>query len=308
MFPISRIWVAEARALAGIATSVTVTMFAQLVISAIEILVVARLGIAELAGVALALSVSLLVFLAALGVATAVTPLAAAARGRGDLEGVRLYGQGGFLVGLAVSVPGVLVLLVCRELLVATAGPGAEADSASAYLAGAACGLPAWVLYVAARSLAVATGGVRLTTAVMVSVIPIHAVLTPWFVFGGLFLPPLGTFGAGLAYAAAGYAALALLVVIVRMAPAGLFGTAFRRPFAFDRARCGEIVELGVPFACRIVLREGILPASVFLLAPFGTAALAAHAVASRMVDLCGVFTLLQRCRERPRRPCAWGR
>ena len=48
---ISKAWVAEARTLAGISASVTITMLAQLAISAVETLVVARLGIHELAGV-----------------------------------------------------------------------------------------------------------------------------------------------------------------------------------------------------------------------------------------------------------------
>ncbi|MFC7694763.1 MATE family efflux transporter [Paeniroseomonas aquatica] len=288
---ISKEWVAEARTLAGISASVTITMLAQLAISAVEILIVARLGIHELAGVALALSIDLLVFLATLGVVTAVTPLAAAARGRGDFERLRRYGQGGLLVGLAVSVPGVLVLLGCRSILVAAMGPGIEADSASAYLAGAAGGLPAWVLYVAVRSLAVATGQVRVTTAVMLAVIPIHAALAPWLVFGGFFLPPLGALGAGLAYAATGHAALMLLAIAIRLCPAGALGASLRSPFVFDRTCCREIVQLGVPFACRIVLREGLLPAAAFVLVPFGAAAVAAHVVATRIVDLCGVFT-----------------
>ena len=45
-----------------------------------------------------------------------------------------------------------------------------------------------------------------------------------------------------------------------------------------------------MPFAFRIVLREGVLPIAAFLIAPFGATAVAAHAVATRVVDLTGVF------------------
>lgn len=291
MFPTKHLWLAEARALGSISAAVAITMFAQLAMSAIETLVVARLGIRELAGVILALSVQLLVFLFALGVVTALTPIAAAALGRGDAAGARLSGQQGLWVGLTFSLPGVLVLLVCRGLLEAVLGVGVEAGSAAAYLAGAALGLPAWVSYVAARSLAVATGQVRITTLVMLASIPLHAALTWWLVFGGLFLPPLGALGAGLAYAAAGYGALGLLALAVRITPGSVLGTALRPPFRFDRARYLEILRLGIPFAFRILLREGILPAAAFVIAPFGASAVAAHAVASRVVDLCGVFS-----------------
>ena len=291
MFPTRHLWLAEARALGRISTSVTVTMFAQLAMSAVETLIVARLGIRELAGVTLALSIHLLVFLFALGVVTALTPIAAAAMGRGDAIGARLSGQQGLWAGLTFSLPGVVLLLVCRSLLETVLGAGVETESASAYLAGAALGLPAWVTYVAVRSLAVATGQVRLTTIVMLASIPLHAALTWWLVFGGLFLPPLGALGAGLAYATAGYGALGLLALAVRILPSGILGSTLRRPFGFDRARYLEILRLGIPFACRILLREGVLPASAFLIAPFGASAVAAHAVALRVVDLCGVFS-----------------
>ncbi len=85
MFQIRRAWVAEARTLAGISLSIAVTMFAQLAISAVETLIIARVGVHVLAGVTLALSVYLLMFLFALGVVTAVTPIVAQAHGRGDL-------------------------------------------------------------------------------------------------------------------------------------------------------------------------------------------------------------------------------
>ena len=61
MFPTQHLWLAEVRALGRISAAVTVTMFAQLAMSTVETLVVARLGIHELAGVTLALSVHLLV-------------------------------------------------------------------------------------------------------------------------------------------------------------------------------------------------------------------------------------------------------
>ncbi len=57
MRQIGKAWVAEARTLAGVSLSVTSTMFAQLAISAMETLTVARLGVHVLVGVTLALSV-----------------------------------------------------------------------------------------------------------------------------------------------------------------------------------------------------------------------------------------------------------
>lgn len=290
MRPFTRDWAAEARALGGISVSVTITMFAQLAISAVETLAVARLGTATLAGVTLALSIYLLIFLFALGVVTAVTPIAAQARGRGDEEGVRLAGQHAIWVGLTFSVPGA-VLLLGGGVALALYGGNAEAKATGDYLVGAAWGLPAWVCYVAVRSFAVATGRISVTTRIMLAAVPLHAGLTWLLVFGGPGLPPLGAFGAGLAYSLVAVLAWGLLIIIVRRSPVDAFSRSLSSPFNWDGRRYREIVRLGLPFACRIVLREGVLPAAAFIAAPFGAAAVAAHAVAARVVDLLGVFS-----------------
>lgn len=290
MRPIKTSWVREARALTSISIAVSVTMFAQLMISAVETLIVARLGVRELAGVTLALGVYSLMFLFALGVVTAVTPIVANADGRGDSDDLRLSGQQGFWVGLTFSIPGMLILLACRSLLHVAIGNGVQADSAADYLSGAAWGLPAWVSYVAVRCLAIATGRVRITTLIMLMSVPVHAGLTWWLVFGGIGVPALGALGAGIAYTLTAFGALALLAALLCALPAGAFGTVFHRPFVFDPTRYRAIVHLGVPFACRIVLREGVLPIAAFLIAPFRAAAVAAHAVAMRVVALTGVF------------------
>jgi MATE family multidrug resistance protein len=291
MLQIRRAWVAEARTLAGISLSITATMFAQLAISAVETLIVARLGVHVLAGVTLALSVYLLVFLFALGVVTAVTPIVAQAHGRGDAEGLRLSGQQGLWVGLTFSIPGVALLVGFSSIIELAFGKKPEAVSASDYLLGAAWGLPAWVCYVAVRSLAVATGRVRITTIIMLASIPVHAGLTWWLVFGGFGLPPLGALGAGFAYSLTAFGAWGLLLAIVRTSPVDAFGSVFRRPFVWDGERYRRIMWLGVPFSCRIMLREGVLPAAAFALAPYGAAAVAAHAVAAQVISLAGVFS-----------------
>ena len=290
MRPFTQEWIAEARALGGISVPVTITMLAQLIISAVETLVVARLGTTVLAGVTLALSIYFLVFLFALGVVTAVTPIAAQARGRDDEEGVRLAGQHALWVGLTFSLPGAALLLGLSLVLVIHDG-GPEAKAAADYLIGAVWGLPVWVCYVAVRSFAVATGRISITTGIMLATVPLHAGLTFWLVFGGFGLPPLGAMGAGMAYSLAAVLAWGLLIVIVRRSPADVFSRSLSSPFTWEGRHFRKIVRLGLPFACRIVLREGMLPAAAFIVAPFGPYAVSAHAVVGRIVDLFGVFS-----------------
>ncbi len=125
----------------------------------------------------------------------------------------------------------------------------------------------------------------------MLASVPVHAGLTWWLVFGGFGLPPLGALGAGFAYSLTAFGAWWLLMTIVRASPVDAFGSVFRRPFVWDGERYRRIIRLGIPFSFRIMLREGVLPAAAFALAPYGAAAVAAHAVAAQVISLAGVFS-----------------
>ena len=276
-------WGREARALLGISCAVSATMFAQLAMDAVETAVAARLGAVPLAGMALAGGFYGVVFLFALGVVTAVTPLAAHAAGQGDRAALRRIGQNGVWMALAVSLPLAAALTAGAWLLPARAP---EWAAARAYLLGAGWGMPGWVVYVAIRCFAVATGRIRIATALMVAALPVQAALAVALAFPA----GLGIAGVGLAYALSGYAALLLLAILLAVSAQDAFGAALRPPFAIDRAACTAILRLGLPFAVRIVLREAVLPVAALGLAPFGAPALAAHAVAARAVQLAGVF------------------
>ncbi|MCW8087595.1 MATE family efflux transporter [Sabulicella glaciei] len=279
----------EARSLGGIAAAVSSTMLAQLALSVVETLVVSRLGAPALAGVALAAGLELLVFLLCLGVVTALIPLVSTALGRGDLAAARASTGAGFLVALATSLPAALVLLLLRAPIAALAEPGLAAESAAAYLTGSAVGLPAWVLFVAFRSVAVAAGASRTTVLAMTLVVPLHAALCLGLTLGGPGLLALGAFGAGVARALAGGLALAFVAFALRRSPHGSCRAVLRPLSRPTGAAIHDLLRLGVPFAARILLREGVMPAAAFLVAPHGTAAVAAHALASRLVDLLGI-------------------
>jgi Na+-driven multidrug efflux pump len=136
MIPFSTVWLREARALSGLTLALAITMFAHMEMAAVETLIIARLGVRELAGVTLAIGLFSLLFLFALGVVTAVTPIAAAAYGTGDRADLRRIGQQGILVGLTFALPSVAGLLGCAALAEVVMGPGVEARSLALYPAG----------------------------------------------------------------------------------------------------------------------------------------------------------------------------
>jgi multidrug resistance protein, MATE family len=272
-------WVREARAVLGIACAVSAAMAAQIGMDAVELALAARLGAAALAGVTLAGGVYSLVFMVALGVVTAVTPLAAREAGRGDAAALARVGRNGMWVALGVAVPLALamvgaVLLVPPQAFGPGAGEAATLAAARRFLLGAAPGLPGWVVYVALRCLAVGSGRAHRPLAVMAAALPAYAALG-WALAAGSGVAGLGIAATAIGWAAAG-------------AAAAWEGVSGGMP---DRAGCAAILRLGLPFALRIVLREGVLPAAALLLVPFGAVAVAAHGLAARVVMLAGVFS-----------------
>lgn len=156
---------------------------------------------------------------------------------------------------------------------------------------GAAWGLPAWVGYIAVRSFAIATGHVNVTTLIMLCAIPLYCGLSWWLIFGGLFVPALGAFGVGIAYAITAYLVWGMLIITVRLSRQTVFNRTFYRPFTWNWTCIKDILHLGVPFACQILLSEGILPIAGFIMVPFGSAAIAAFSISTKIHDLLGMVS-----------------
>jgi MATE family multidrug resistance protein len=110
-------WMGEARILAHTSLAVALAIFAHAAIATLETLFVARLGTDALAGMTLGLSLYTLAYLFSLGIVTAITPIAATAHGRRDVETLRLSAQQGVLAGLTFAVPGTLLLLLVGLVL-----------------------------------------------------------------------------------------------------------------------------------------------------------------------------------------------
>lgn len=279
----------EARKILTIGAGVSLTIAASVGIALIETLIVSSLGAAELAGVTLALSLYNIVFVACLGVVVAITPILSRAVGRQDDSAIRSTAHQAIWVAGAMSAAGLLVLALSSLFLRHLTNTPAELVSSLEYLWGAAPGLPAWILYVALRSILIATNKVRIATFVMLASVPVHAGLAYILTYGTAVSAPLGVLGAGIAYSAISYLTVGAVLVGMVRSRSPLLANVMAGPFRLRWHEFRAIVALGLPMAGRIVLREGTMPASVLLVAPLGAEALAAHAVALRIVSLAGI-------------------
>jgi MATE family multidrug resistance protein len=127
---------------------------------------------------------------------------------------------------------------------------------------------PSWALYVAA-------GG-----------IVCNAALNYILIFGKLGFPPLGLVGAGIGSSITNFLMFGAMAFVAlrhkRFRRYRLFGRFWRS----DWARFRDLWRLGFPIAITLALEVTIFSAAAFLIGLFGTAPLAAHAIALQIAAL----------------------
>ena len=101
--------VSEARAILRISGPLAAAYLAEIAMGITDMVIVGRVGSVELAAVGLASSVLFEILIVTVGVVSIVAVLAAEARGAGSTEGVRHTVRQGFLVALALGIPGAVL-------------------------------------------------------------------------------------------------------------------------------------------------------------------------------------------------------
>jgi MATE family multidrug resistance protein len=279
----------EAKKLLSNGAGVSVTVAASVGISFIETLVVSALGPDQLAGVTVALSIYGIIFAGSMGMAVAITPILAQAVGKKDDPAVRAIAHQGVLVLAVVSLVSVAMLALSLVTLRYVTSSPDEFAFGFTYLVCTSFGLPAWIFYFGLRSILVAVNRVKIASYAMLASVPVHAVLA-YFLTNGTFLtPPMGVAGAGIAYSLTSCVTVGAIVVAMARSNAPALVNIMTGPLRVRRPEFLAIARLGIPTAARIVLKEGMLPASVLLVAPLGTKSIVAHAIALRMVSITGI-------------------
>lgn len=281
----------ETKKILSIGVGVSATIAASVGVSFIETLIVSVLGAEQLAGVTLAISVYSIIFVSCLGVVVAVNPILSRTIGTRDELAIRCIAHQGIWVAATMSIAGLMALTISPLVLKYLANSPEELAFSLTYLWGAALGFPAWILYVAFRSILIAIDEVKIAAYTMLASVPVHALLAYALTLGTAYTDPLGVLGAGIDYSLTSYATVAVILIRMARSRSPALANVMTGPFQFKKTEFLGIIRLGLPMAARIVLREGTMPASVFLVAPFGAEGLAAHAVALRIVSLASIPT-----------------
>ncbi len=244
---------------------------------------IGRLGAEALAGATLSLMIFFLAYVICFGIVTATASLASQAYGARQPRRVRRITRQGWWVTIALTAPMLIVLAFTSQILSLMGQPPETLPHASAYIGTLMWSLPLATAFTVLRNFVSALGRPRPALWVMLSGVPLNALLDYGLIFGNFGLPRLELVGAGLATTIINIAMFAALLAIA----------VFRKPFSRyailgrfwrpDWPQFRQIFRIGLPIAGNHLMVAGFFIGAVFVVGSFGSEAIAAHMIAIQL-------------------------
>jgi len=253
-----------------------------------------RLSANDLAGVALGVNVYISIYIAMMGVVTAVGPIAGHHFGARRMHEIgRDVGQALWLAA-ALSVLGVGLLTWTQPWFALAQAPAEVAAITANYLLAVGLGLPAALgarVFVALNS---AVSRPKITMAINLAVLALKVPMNALFMYGAGPIPALGGAGCGLASGVLSWLTLALLFAVWRFDP---FFAQFRPRHRLhwhgpDWSSQRELLKLGIPMGVAILFEVSSFTFMAILIARLGAATLGAHQIVANLVSILFMMPL----------------
>jgi MATE family multidrug resistance protein len=285
-------WRSELAATLHLAWPLVLMQLAQMSINLTEVVLVGHLGATELAGAGLGSQVFHAVFLFSLGLAIAVAPLVAQARGAREYRTIRRSVRQGLWATTVIAVPGMVLLWFVRPILLWCGQDAVVAEQAELFARPVSFGLAPWLWFFVLRNFMAAMGKPRPALYVMLAAIVLNAVLGYGLIFGHFGLPRWGVMGAGIAAAIVDlFLPIALLLFIERDRQLRRF-TILRRLWVPDWHLFREIFRIGTPIGLALLFETTLFLVAIILQGRISTIAQAAHQVAVQPVAVAFMLPL----------------
>jgi MATE family multidrug resistance protein len=285
-------WRAELSATLALAWPLVLMQVAQISINTTEVFLLGRLGSTELAGAVLGSALFHAVFLFELGLAIAVAPIIAQARGAGQFRVVRRAVRQGLWATTLVALPGALFLWNVRPVLLALGQDPVAVGFAEEFARPMAIGLAPWLWFFVIRNYMAAMGRPQPALYVMVAAILLNAFAGWCLIFGHLGLPAWGVTGAGFAAAGVGWflplALLGFALTDRKLRRLAVLGRFWRPDWAVFR----EIFRIGVPIGLALLFETTLFTAALGLQGLISTISQAAHAISAQLIAIAFMLPL----------------
>ena len=269
-----------------LAVPIALTQLGQIAMMTTDLALIGRLGDAAVAAAALAHTVFFVTFTFGMGLVSAVAPLAAQAFGARNPRLVRRALRVGLWAALMISLPMIALPLFGEQILLLLGQAPATAHLAQKYLLGLAWGGMPALWFLAIRGFMGAVNRPEPGLWITLAAIPANALLVWLLIHGGLGLPRLELFGAGLATTIINAGMfLASLWFAVRRPPFKKYHV-LGRIWRIDRTLMRQLIAIGAPISIAFLLEYGLFGAAGLLMGLIGTTALAAHQIALQIAAI----------------------
>jgi len=287
-----RLATSELRTLFGLAAPVAAAQLGMMAMGVIDTMMVARVGAAELAAVAIASTWAWSSGSMAQGIIQGMDPLVSQAHGEGDGEAAALALQRGLIVAVAVACPLAAFWLWTDPILVRFGQDPELARLAQAYMIARLPSAFGFNLFLALRQYLAGRGLTRPAMWVMLACNGLNILLNWMLIFGNLGAPKLGLVGAGLATGLTNLVLpFALWRWIVRFR---LHEGAWRRwdAHSFDRRGLVQYLALGLPVGIQLGLEANAFTVAMMMVGWMGVLELGAHQIVMNLASFTFMIPL----------------
>lgn len=282
----------ELKALLGLMMPILVTQFAQAGFGFIDTVMAGHLSAADLAAVAVGVSLWMPIMLLCSGLLMATAPLIAEAVGAKNMSSIATITHQSLWLALAVGLIGAITLWYAPLAFDVIAVPMDLRAKAALFLRSAAFGIPAVTLYTVLRAYCEALGQPRVVTAISLAALLVLIPLNYMFMHGFAVLPAFGGAGAGMANAILQWLMLAVLVSYVIYAPRFKHVPLFKHFEVPHFHWLKRISALGLPIGLAIFFEVSIFSSAALVISPLGDYVVAAHQIAISVTTLLFMLPL----------------
>ncbi len=279
-------WKWQARRLLQIAFPVMLSYLGHVLVGTADSMMVGQLGKVPLAAVSLGNSIVVLPLMFGLGLSYGLTPLVAAADGRGNKRRIANLLQHSLLVNLLASLGLVGLTLLVLPFLDDMNQPPAVVAIAGPYLAIVAGSLIPLMIFQGFKQFAEGLGFTRQAMFITLGANGINVFFNWILIYGKWGFPAMGLEGAG--WATLFSRVMMVIAMAYYCARSPLFH-AYREYFAlrrFKRKISIKLVKLGVPMGMQFIFEVGAFSGAVIMAGWISDTAQAAHQIAINLAAM----------------------
>ena len=282
------LWHRELRATLLLAAPLAAANLAQMLVYAIDVIFVARLGEEALAAASLSTSLFGLMMWCFSGLTGACSPLIAAELGRRKhaVREVRRSVRMALWLAMVCSVIGMLISANGEAILRLTGQDPEVSRRAGLFLLVLLWAMPAALISNVLRSFVSALGRPVIATLITVLSIVVNSAGNYAFVFGHWGAPALGLSGSAWSSVVTSWVAVGAYALLIRSDRRLRRYSVFGRWWRTEWARMADLLRIGVPIALIILAEGGLFSSAAFLMGLIGQPQLAGHTVALQVAAL----------------------